>query len=629
MRYFVAAIFFFIFPIVGLAALQEQTDRVPATVTVSSPLSGQRLNVDSPTLGGESLTIVIGRRLQEGGRSIYVPPFFQFDNRDYSAAFEEKCSLANEAEIVTIPVEFRLSSRRVNEEVRDAVNASDTSNTSITSILSYPYAFLTLGYASTSQDEKSLKHLATLPVGVLAPSEDERATAVQDRDFFFEIRPIDITLPCKDHENIVRRNIAGDFVFRAFTNVEVISETSFAIEFVNFARSSSSAKLIQDQKNRGFLRYQSESRGAQIGLNLGSLLGQVGGAAEETQANDTRSRFVTSDLILELASEYSSSMNIQSITRRGGQQGLRNREAIIQKLVDSYLKSADSTLIEFRASEDGTFTIVSNTLERLTLNSADIDALFETSNHPQASQKRSAALDGAQFNEERQFTDQRNIKWERKGGEWIPVQAELYLVGNLETSNAFFTQLEDIVATGESNVQMWALRVIASDSFIPEKIVFPLRKGRFRTVSKWADGNIDSAGNVTHNEWVAARVSWAERAADAERNEVPFREAQPYRNTRSTLCIVDDLPDSLDGFVRIGGKVVRTWDFINGPGDPRSYANTCAPSGHCDGKGERCLTQERNAGCYVNVEWLNWYRDERAKAELPVRDQDVCQTVTE
>lgn len=77
------------------------------------------------------------------------------------------------------------------------------------------------------------------------------------------------------------------------------------------------------------------------------------------------------------------------------------------------------------------------------------------------------------------------------------------------------------------------------------------------------------------------------------------------------------------GFDLIGTSVVTLTD--NGPPAERQKAWGCKPPGHCDSLGEACQTRYNQvAGCFVNSEWMTWYKGLSTNLKLSEDPKFIC-----
>ena len=128
------------------------------------------------------------------------------------------------------------------------------------------------------------------------------------------------------------------------------------------------------------------------------------------------------------------------------------------------------------------------------LSRADVDLLVDTSSSTKVSGKESVAGEYAGIkgsdSKEGQFEDDRKIKWEKKGQDWVPTSVELYVTSFAQltsSSNASFSETQAteeegllrrpllVVQTDRSNETQTSFRRGWSEAFIttngPEKLI--------------------------------------------------------------------------------------------------------------------------------------------------------------
>lgn len=92
-----------------------------------------------------------------------------------------------------------------------------------------------------------------------------------------------------------------------------------------------------------------------------------------------------------------------------------------------------------------------------------------------------------------------------------------------------------------------------------------------------------------------------------------------------TWCMDGEDLSQIRGMVKFGGTTTTTWDsrrLLFSPNLNKSLG--CRPQGHCDSAGEFCISYERNRGCLVSEQWLEWYQQQSRDRSVAENREHIC-----
>ncbi|MCY4107645.1 MAG: RICIN domain-containing protein [Chloroflexi bacterium] len=123
---------------------------------------------------------------------------------------------------------------------------------------------------------------------------------------------------------------------------------------------------------------------------------------------------------------------------------------------------------------------------------------------------------------------------------------------------------------------------------------------------------------VSHGHWGWGQNGWIFECADRKRS---MQQDQPRPSDLG-------LPETPPGFTRVGASVGGWGPWVRRSRAHRSggrrVGTHCVPREYCNGHAEQCRGRDRQAGCFVNTDWYEWYTRRAAALSLPVTNEAVC-----
>lgn len=545
----------------------------------------------------------------------YIQPYFIPDLTSFSKSINDECKNLPGDTIISVPLSFEISSKTVSEQVVAELSQVVNDKISLSQLHSYPYAMLTI----TTGDEDPLDDVQSsvrfrFPPGV---SDTIISGVIANTVAFQNLlgkRPIRLRDSC---DQLMAISLTGDISAQIYSQYKQIKRNATLVELRQFSKSKSVADLFREESASGEKTGITRSSGGAVGINFGGLFG--GGSDSSTirtSIHDTRRRAISGNLIQSAAREYEANLSVTRWTELK-KDGIQD-DALVKTLVDYVTSRSDFVMARFNKTDDNQWAITVGEHTR-SVSVDEVKMLQDTSVSPELAMSGKETFDcgmiaaaatggategakkaaeasgkgengkGKDCSAERDMTykDSRGIKWEHDGADWVPTSVDLYITSKQKLDTNVVASAEEAIVDTGSGFLKQTLQLIESanpraytradvDEALEKKIRYALdgppkrvkkiKGGIYKTISYWSKG----------------------------------------AKNRTTLCLPAIKP--INAMTQIDGKDTRTWDARKGIAEiPKSLG--CKPAGHCDSHGEFCVSYERNSGCFVNTDWLAWYRN--------------------
>jgi hypothetical protein len=575
-----------------------------------------------PSLGEESIAIF--RDIHQSGSAgynrarYYVQPYFKPDFLQFSKSVEIACADKPGTEYVEVGLDIEISSRGVNREIVDLLNAELPNNEKIKlgQLQPYPYASLhVVAGARRANPSNPAWKIFRHPVSAsdLQESSGFNSVTVSFRTQLNET-PIPVSESCDRLSKIAKDRDISAYILTRFNR---LSQNSINVNYTAFFQSQAYRDIFRDERSEGGILTTSKSSGAGLGLNIrGGFLG-ADASKSSTSSQDTRKRFVSADVINQAAAKFAESVRVEAVNENP--ERALSIDQIITKAEALVLQSATQVRAEFSKLEDGSYQVsVGNIARGLTAN--ETKSLLEASSAPDtsASEKNKIVYNDATVEEEVDgaFKDNRGVKWEYEDGGWVPTSVDIFLIEDTNVTGSSAFDISDVGVVSAAGYQLIALTTILREGELPPpepvflahepyKSTIHLAEMPLTTqVYRYDKGSkiLDSAAKVTCNSDV----------------ELPSGFVQIGGHERSIL--------SADVILLV--KMLT--DTLHIPIFRNMYVDSdahCLAKDFCTFTGSPtyqmvCVTKYREEGCYVSQNWLQWYEERERKLPHVVKSGD-------
>lgn len=536
-------------------------------------------SVHPPSAAGAELPIYCG----SDTRKPFVGPYLKVDWPFMAGDVAVKCSGKDGADRIRIiaPIEFMSDIALAEAKAELAKDANFKPNPgSPMQLFAHPYASIVVFSGSgTSRVERyhfPRDGMRLSSTGRLAQNDAHPVV----------IPPAYIEDSCMELQRLVdERDLQAEVYFQYLT----VQKNVFTAHLKRFLDSSSYADLFSKQRQEGGVSVSRSGSSGGFGMNLpGFSIGNTSSSDRVTQ-RDTTQRFVTENLLLDAARDYTSRFNATA-WRELSPESTSDKTTIEAMLIEELLKDSKNVELSFEQVA-GSYSLVGPERYKFELNKDDAAFLLEVGAREgyTASTNQSATAPGPP---PASVTDNRtlslpggpSIKYERKEGKWVPKSVSLRAITRVNTAEDRVMSYTEARARSGEGFAMKPLQMVhgpiaglgTSSAHLPSLMIT-------KSVVKVSP----------------AETAWRTTAISRGYPTLPPKMMACMRGF--TLGYGAPPPSSSSNAFSIGGN-----RFLARQGLPSAQCTGPANSrpADCEPVYDMCFTIDLKEACVVNDEWL-------------------------
>lgn len=581
---------------------RAQVPALDAEAPEPDPSATLSYQVSPDALMGSTMSVYVqpGGNVEGTGAAryfthLYFMPYWNDFEEDVSAA----CDTVSSSEVVSVPFRFQVASQRVRQQIVEELNRNEGLGMSASDLLMFPFVLLTVSTGrKVGGDSIDTIVRFRYPPGVL---EGVGSSIGTTNEFPVSLSrdPIRLTDTCGQLRMIIHRR---DVSAHTYIPRKEVKRNIALVGLQTFTDSRSFRELMREEEARGSEVLRTTSSGGSVGFNMGGyFFGNQDESETTVSSRDTRLRAVSLNLIQDAMQRHST--NIMFIRSEEFEASDQLPE---ERMLQFVLAQADKHTASIEKTGDDQFKILLGNVER-TLSMQQVNEMRKAARDLLTEGSASTTVttpEGLETTAEQdlKYDNSTGVTWEFKGEEWVPTSAELYILSQSQLRTNVTAQAQSYITKDGSGFTEITLQTIHSGS--PPKIweeqIEELRNAFASEVRGPSKSVIPIEGGIYHT-----KGHWG-RTSDKQREW----QCKP-------------VPRPRNGMKRIGWRLKKTVDQREVPDAEYLQWRGCAESGWCNDRGgEWCISKVYTEGCYVNTEWLAWYR--RQTLGIPDDVSEIC-----
>jgi len=447
---------------------------------------------------------------------LLASPYIWPDWAPFAQSVEVACNGKKSTDMGEAKLHLSFFSPLVLQEIANLVKSQGKKDVTTFNLASYPYVFLTVETA-TSDGTTPGKVRYRFPDSFNVPFRggtiaNQDAFPPQDAEIAVSDRCGYLKMIALSQESLVKSLTGFLYSIRLDSKVE-----SLRADYEAFTKGESVRKLFRDEIGGGSIRVLSTGQSRQLGMNLGGIaFGGGSDSSQVTDANDTRYRAVTANLLQMAAMSSSRDLLVRHTHGPVSNITQPQRDQLVKELMSFALDEQRAVWAKFEPSEnERQWNVVIGEVKR-TLSEADTKELLKSNatNKAAGSQTVKGKYAGIEGESSRSgsIDSEGGIEYEKSNGQWIPTRARLYLISENSLSSRVTGAFEDaLVKTGEVQRFELLLKISKGSPFDREwkNMTFPVDEEKF--VVKDPETKQETAIEV--DKWVNDTCSPATRPA--------------------------------------------------------------------------------------------------------------------
>jgi len=558
-------------------------------------------SVAPPSLGGAELPVYCG---SANTRKPFIGPYLRIDWSALDTAVKAACDHQNGVSVAHVLVPFELMSQRVEMEARIALTAdplfqqqsggSATVGGALVPLFAHPYGSIVI-FSGDSDTRKDRYHF---PRDGMRLSSTGRLAQVNFQPT--NVPPFKLSDTCNELQRIVDdRDLQGEMYFQFIT----VQKNVFTAHLTQFIESSAYNKIFDDQQQSGKVTVSTSGGGSDWGLNVGPFSAGSSHNGGETSTTDTRHRYISSNVMLDAASKYTSSFDATSWNEFNKEAPATQAE-MAKQLTDHLLRNAESVVLTVKSDGDklqelalaGMTRALSADESQLLMSAVPAGVFSSTNDHSGSVGYAGFQVSGA---EKKTITVPQGptMTFEQKNGQWIPTSITLQSVTKVS-------------ATQNQSVSYTEARARAGEGFamLPLQNIYQVQRQ-----STDVQPSKDSAKLLTQRpETFPALPAMSAGSMPDMAFCVPgFTLTQRPNNIMAALHTFGPNATSSSRML-----------WTAPPNVPRCPTDTEAPN--CVVPYGVCYNAARSVACIVNDPWLHWFMGRANATGEPPNIHGIC-----
>jgi len=391
-------------------------------------------------------------------RKIYIMPYVKPDVQSFKLNLEESCNEKSDEFETHMYVNIELMSESFIKEISDWKSIKENE----VGFVPYQYISISMGASMTKGGRSKVIYLKP---NIESISEDFSGITVPYTDVPPYSEQVRIDETCGFFRSVSRSNkldLEG-FIIRDIANIKG-SEITVSINSI--VNNSQFKEWISKEGQAGRV-YSDYKTKLNSGSGSGGIVGLFSIGASSVKASsrasiaDTRRRWVSGSLIEAVAQDVSQSIFLER-TRDSGYNDDKSMADIEAKILDQVFAAAERVKVRFEEREDGSVMASDEYFERI-LAPDQVDELFKAAREIKEEEARQVGVEVPNIvevdtNDARRRGQRDQMTFKQKGGKFVPVSMDLYVVNEAQLRQSVKAQINNSVR-GISGVGAYRLAV--------------------------------------------------------------------------------------------------------------------------------------------------------------------------
>ena len=272
-------------------------------------------------------------------------------------------------------------------------------------------------------------------------------------------------VPIRDTCEMLRRIVEGKNIQgQAFITYDTQSITSLFVSLSQVGNSEAFTDLIYAEEQTGEKKMLWSSKSGGWGINVpGAYIGQQKSSGTAGTV-DTRHRAVSNNVLTRAIAEAASSLTVTTVTPAGDKNPMAP-EKVLSLVREFVMKRADALTANFSETDAGWELVTAYGKQPLAKVDVDEIIAIKTEQEDMAKTDQSVKYEGAEAGDKRDQLQKmlNDIRWEKKGGDYIPVSVDLRELRASDLDVNADMAWEDIVSTAGADLMLVDLAMIDLD----------------------------------------------------------------------------------------------------------------------------------------------------------------------
>lgn len=408
-----------------------------------------------PALAGATVEV-----WHRAGLGYIFKPYVAVDWQAVGADIEEECSTSDRA---TITVNVQFDANIVRQQAVQAIRSNhteDLNNLTAVNLRAFPFASLRVVTGAQASDGLSTKERLRLP-DVEEISIANYTTGLNTS--VLGTRPIHIEDSCEALRKIhLRKSLQA----HAFITYDTSKISSAYISLNQVSKTNAFVDLLYDEKETGEKKILRSSSSGGWGINMTGFSIGKSSSSSSIQPIDTRERFVTDRTLSHAIAKAASQISVKTLAT-DGETPMSHSEVLV--LVNNFVMgNATPIRADFEGDSDsgwqlatqyGTHPLRKEDIDELIQAKTDLELNAQTEHEGSFKMADYFEVEGKDKREQLQHLID-DLKWEKKGTEYIPISVTLFQVRGEDLSIQASMNWENIVSETANGLMFVDLSVV-------------------------------------------------------------------------------------------------------------------------------------------------------------------------